>query len=98
MDKDKVEKKEKSYYELERIIKGVANHRRIEILEMLGKKPEMSVAEIAEKVKSNFKTTSDHIRKIAVAGLLMKRSDSKSVRHKLTKRGEFILKFLRMLE
>lgn len=91
-------KKDKSYYELERIMKGVANHRRIEILELLGEKPEMSVAEIADKIKSNFKTTSDHIRRMAISGLLMKRSDSKNVRHKLTKRGELILTFLRMLE
>ena len=91
-------KKDKSYYELERIAKGIANHRRIEILELLGKKPEMSVTEIAEKVKSNFKTTSEHIRKMAISGLLMKRSDSKSIRHKLTNRGELILTFLRMLE
>ena len=28
-------KKDKSYYELERIVKGIANHRRIEILELL---------------------------------------------------------------
>lgn len=79
-------------------MKGFANHRRIEILELLEEKPEMSVAEIADKVKSNFKTTSEHIRKMAISGLLIKRSDSKSVRHKLTKRGELILKFLRMLE
>lgn len=91
-------RKNKSYYELERIMKGAANHRRIEILELLGKKPEMSVTEIAEKVRSNFKTISEHIGKMAIAGLLMKRSDSKNVRHKLTKRGESILTFLRMLE
>jgi len=88
----------KTYYDLERIVKGVANHRRIEILEILVKKSEMSVAEVADKLKLNFKTTSEHIRKMAISGLLMKRSDSKSIRHKLTKRGELILKFLRILE
>ena len=88
----------KTYYDLERIVKGVANHRRIEILKILVKKPEMSVAEVADKLKLNFKTTSEHIRKMAISGLLMKRSDSKSIRHKLTKRGELILKFLRILE
>ena len=88
----------KTYYDLERIVKGVANHRRIEILEILVKKPEMSVVEVADKLKLNFKTTSEHIRKMAISGLLMKRSDSKSIRHKLTKRGELILKFLRILE
>lgn len=93
-----INKNNKSYLDLERIAKGFANHRRVEILELIGNKPEMSVAEIAGKVKSNFKTISEHIRKMAIAGLLMKRSDSKSVRHKLTKRGELILTFLRMLE
>ena len=88
----------KTYYDLERIVKGVANHRRIEILEILVKKSEMSVAEVADKLKLNFKTTSEHIKKMAISGLLMKRSDSKSIRHKLTKRGELILKFLRILE
>ena len=88
----------KTYYDLERIVKGVANHRRIEILEILVKKPEMSVVEVADKLKLNFKTTSEHIKKMAISGLLMKRSDSKSIRHKLTKRGELILKFLRILE
>ena len=93
-----MEKQNKTYYDLERIVKGFANHRRIEILELLVKRPELSVAEIADKVKSNFKTTSEYIRKMAIAGLLMKRSDSKNIRHKLTKRGELILQFLRMLE
>jgi len=88
----------KTYYDLERIVKGVANHRRIEILEILGKKPEMSVAEVADKLKLNFKTASEHIRRLAISGLLMKRSDGHNIRHKLTKRGELILKFLRILE
>ena len=88
----------KTYYDLERIVKGVANHRRIEILEILVKKSEMSVAEVADKLKLNFKTASEHIRRLTISGLLMKRSDGHNIRHKLTKRGELILKFLRILE
>ena len=83
---------------LERIIKGVANHRRLQILELLEKKPELSVQEISERLKSEMKNISAHVGKMAVAGLLIKRSDSKSVRHKLTNRGINILKFVRMLE
>jgi len=98
MENNVENKKDKSYYELERIMKGVANHRRIEILEILGKRPEMSVAELADKLKLNFKTASEHIRRLAISGLLMKRSDGHNIRHKLTKRGELILKFLRILE
>jgi Mn-dependent DtxR family transcriptional regulator len=88
----------KSYRHLERIVKGFANHRRIQILELLKKEPELSVAEIAGKLNINFKTASEHIRRLAIAGLVLKRSDGINIRHKLTDRAENILKFLRMLE
>ena len=88
----------KTNRELERIIKGFANHRRLQVLELLYKEPELSVMEVAQKIKSDIKNVSAHIYRMAVAGLLMKRSDSKSVRHKLTKRGNIILKFVRILE
>lgn len=88
----------KSFYHLERIVRGYANHRRIEILDLLERFPELSVAGITKKLGINFKTASEHIRRLAIAGLLMKRSDGTSVRHKLTNRGLSILKFLRTLE
>ena len=88
----------KSNRELERIIKGFANHRRLQILRLLHKETELSVMEIADRVNSDFKNISSHISKMATAGLLMKRSDSHSVRHKLTKRGLQVLKFVRILE
>lgn len=90
--------KKLEYRKLERIVKGFSNHRRLQILALLGKEPELSVQEISDRVKSDMKNISAHITKLAVAGLLMKRSDSKSVRHKLTNRGNVILKFVRMLE
>jgi len=90
--------KNKSHRQLERIIKGFANHRRLAILELLNKKPELSVAEISEKLNVNFKTISDHIRRLAIAGLVLKRSDGLNVRHRLTDRAKTILKFLRILE
>ena len=84
--------------QLERIVKGVANHRRIEIAILLAKRPELSVIEIAEALEINFKTASEHIRRLALAGLVMKRSDGSAVRHALSPRGRSILKFLRTLE
>lgn len=86
------------YRKLERMVRGFSNHRRIEILELLKKTPELSVIEIAGKLKINFKTASEHIRRLAIAGLVIKRSAGNSVRHKLTSRGLSILKFLRTLE
>lgn len=89
---------QKSYYQLERIFKGISNHRRIEILELLKEKPELSIIDISEVLAVNFKTISEHVRRLAIAGLVLKRSDGNSVRHKLTDRGQSILKFLRTLE
>lgn len=79
-------------------MRGFSNHRRIEILYLLDKHPELSVMDIAAKLKINIKTASEHIRRLAIAGLIMKRHDINSVRHKLTARGVAILKFLRTLE
>lgn len=84
--------------ELERVVKGFANHRRIQILELFDKTPELSVIEVADVFKMNFKTVSEHIRRMAIAGLVLKRSDGNSVRHALSPRGKSILKFLRTLE
>ena len=88
----------KKYRELERIVKGFSNHRRIEMLELLAKKPELSVFDIADELKINFKTASQHISKLAIAGLVMKRNEGSSVRHALTARGKSILQFCRNME
>ncbi len=90
--------KNRSYRQLERIVKGFANHRRIQIMELLKGQPELSVIEIVERLNINFKTASEHIRRLAISGLVMKRSDGAYIRHRLTKRGLDILKFLRILE
>ncbi len=84
--------------EVERIMKGVANHRRIEILELLSRKPELSVEEISESLRIGYQNASDHVRKLAIAGLVMKRNEGSAVRHKLTKRGEVMLVFCKRLE
>ncbi|MCX6718475.1 MAG: winged helix-turn-helix domain-containing protein [Candidatus Staskawiczbacteria bacterium] len=89
---------DKSYYQLERIVKGVANHRRIEILELLKANPELSLESISKKLDVNFKTISEHIKRLATAGFVIKRYEGHLVRHKITIRGLAILKFLRTLE
>ena len=88
----------KKVKQLERIVKGFANHRRIEIMELLDKSPELSVVEISDMLKINYKTGADHIRRLAIAGIIMKRNDNNFVRHALTDEGKSILKFLRTLE
>lgn len=84
--------------QLERIVRGFSNHRRIEILTLLAQVPELSVQEVSERLKVNFKTVSEHIRRLAVAGMVLKRNEGAAVRHALSSRGRSILKFLRTLE
>ncbi len=93
-----MKKEEKSFRQLERLTRGFANHRRIEILDLLAKEPELSVAQVAASLKVDFRTISEHIRRLAIAGLVLKRNQGASVQHKLSDRGVVILKFLRTLE
>lgn len=87
-----------SYRQVERIVKGFANHRRLEILELLKGQPELSVSDIAERLKIGYENASDHVRKLAIAGLVLKRNEGSAVKHKLTTRAEAILVFCKKLQ
>jgi len=86
-----------NYRKLERVVKGFANHWRIRIMDLLKEKPELSVAEISETLKGDFKNISQHIGKMSIAGLVMKRHEGNLVRHKLSKVGEDVLRFVKLL-
>jgi predicted transcriptional regulator len=83
---------------LERVIKGFASHRRLQILDLLSRQSELSVLDISERLKMGYENASDHVRKMAVAGLLLKRNEGPAVRHKLTPRAESILVFCKTLQ
>lgn len=86
------------YRRLERIVKGFANHRRLEILELLQRTPELSVENISERLGIGYENASDHLRKLAIAGLVLKRYQGTTVRHKLTDRALNILVFCKKLQ
>ena len=67
-------------------------------MDLLKREPELSVAEIADRLRIGYENTSDHIRKMAAAGLLLKRNEGPSVRHKLTPRADSILVFCKKLQ
>lgn len=83
---------------MERIVKGFANHHRLRILELLKRQPELSVDEISKRLEIGYINASDHVRKMAIAGLVLKRSEGNNVRHKLTARALAILEFCKKLE
>lgn len=83
---------------LEKIVKGFSNHRRIEIMELLEKTSELSVFQVTDKLGVNFKTISEHLRRLTLSSLISKHNVAREVRHSLSILGKHILKFLRTLE
>lgn len=61
---------EKDLIELERLVKALANRRRLAILKYLKKCTEVSVTEIAEEIKLSFKATSKHLGILAISDIL----------------------------
>ena len=85
----------KTARQLERHLKGVANHRRIEILFLVADKEGISVEGISSNLRCNFKTISEHVRRLAQAGLVEKKYEGHTVRHKLSPYGRVFLRFLK---
>ncbi len=67
-------------------------------MELLSQKPELSIMDISHELNVHFKTISEHVRRLAIAGIVIKRNQGKEVCHALTNRGNIILTFLRTLE
>jgi DNA-binding transcriptional ArsR family regulator len=90
--------KPKSARQMERHIKGVANHRRIDILFLVADHKGMSVDVIAAKLKCNMKTISMHLITLEHAGLIRKRKQGLNVVHELSPYGTMIHKFLTVFQ
>ena len=83
---------------MEIIMKGVANHWRVKILFLIYRQPRITLDQIAQNLEANFVTISIHVSKMVHAGLIKKNYKGRFVQHILTKRGESILTFLKMLK
>ena len=91
-----MDNKLKTPKQIERHIKGVANHRRIEILFTIAGNTDISLEEIADKLSCNIKTTSEHTRRLVQAGLVNKKYRGQSVLHTLTPYGRIFYKFIKI--
>jgi DNA-binding transcriptional ArsR family regulator len=69
----------------ERILKALANRRRLAILGLLEKRGELSVAEIASGIKLSFKATSKHLLILAHVDIVDRRQESLTVFYRLAK-------------
>ncbi len=88
-------KKVKSPKKLERHFKGVANHRRIEILLLIAAHPGIILEDILTALHGNQKTFSEHTRRLVAAGLVEKSYAGRMVEHRLTPYGKVFVDFIR---
>jgi DNA-binding MarR family transcriptional regulator len=87
-------KKPKNAKQLERYFKGVANHRRIDILLLVSQKEGIVVEDIASILDVNFKTISEHIRRLVQAGLVNKSHRGRQVGHAISPYGKKFVEFI----
>ena len=84
----------KTAKQLERHLKGISNHRRIEILRKIDASDGITLEEIADKLDCNIKTISEHTRRLVQAGLINKKYQGRSVAHSLSPYGRRIIAFI----
>jgi len=85
----------KTSRQLERHLKGVANHRRIDILFLIAEHNGVTLGGIAENLNCNIKTVSEHTRRLVGAGLVNKKYQGQSVGHSLSPYGKIFYRFLK---
>jgi len=89
--------KRKMPLQLERFVKGVANHYRISILFLLAEHSGMTLDQMVQRLDGNEKTFSEHTRKLQHAGLIVKKYRGTSVEHSLSQYGKLFYNFLTSL-
>ena len=91
----KTTRRQKTSRQLERHMKGLANHWRLDILFALGKVDGLTLDDIANQVGGNIKTISEHTRRLSHAGLLNKAYRGRAVAHTLSPYGRRFLEFIK---
>lgn len=71
--------------DLEKVLKALANERRLKILKILKKEPELSVGEIAEEIGLSFRSTSRHLTLLYRAGILEQERRANLVEYTIAK-------------
>jgi DNA-binding transcriptional ArsR family regulator len=79
---------------LERILKALANKRRLAIVKYLGKAKEANVADIAGVIKLSFKATSKHLGLLAVVGIVEKEQRGLQMWYHLSTRPHHVAKYI----
>ena len=91
-------KKMKTGKQMERHLKGMANHYRIEILLLIATNEAMTLEGIVSALGANEKTIGEHTRRLHQAGLINKKYQGKFVEHTLSPYGKIFVRFLKSFQ
>ena len=83
---------------MERHLKGMANHYRIEILLLIADGKDITLENIIRALGANGKTISEHTRRLHQAGLVNKKYRGKFVEHTLSPYGKIFVSFLKSFQ
>ena len=80
-----------------KILKALANNKRMEILNILSQEKGLNVAEIAETIKLHFKSASKHLQKLVEAGLIERLQNGFRAEHNLKDNVNELLRVINKL-
>lgn len=83
---------------MERHLKGMANHYRIEILLLIADRERIALEDIVEALEANANTIGEHTRRLYLAGLINKKYRGKFVEHTLSPYGKTFVRFLKSFQ
>ena len=92
------EGKMKTGKQMERHLKGMANHYRIEILLLVARRGDITLEGIFRMLGANKKTISEHTRRLLTAGLINKKYRGRYVEHSLSPYGKTFVNFLKAFQ
>ena len=87
--------KNKTPKQMERHLKGIANHHRINILLIIASNDRISLDRIIGLAEANDRTIGEHTRRLCVAGLVSKKYNGRHVEHSLSPYGKLFVQFLK---
>lgn len=90
--------KPKTARQMERHLKGMANHYRIEVLLVVAGHAGITLEAIVDELGANPKTIGEHTRRLYQAGLINKKYRGKFVEHNLSPYGKIFVNFLRLFQ
>lgn len=88
----------KTAKQMERHLKGMSNHYRIEILLLVAEREGITLEDIVETLGANEKTLGEHARRLYAAGLINKKYRGKFVEHTLSPYGRKFVQFLKSFQ